>query len=35
MTINIQRLLSTVIKFHVVDEAKKAKEAVMYFVQDF
>ena len=30
--INIQRLLCTVIKFHVV---KEAKEAVLYFVQDF
>ena len=29
LTINIQRLLCTVIKFHVV------KEAVLYFVQDF
>ena len=29
---NIQRLLCTVIKFHVV---KKAKEAVLYFLQDF
>ena len=28
----IQRLLCTVIKFHVV---KEAKEAVLYFVQDF
>ena len=32
LTINIQRLLCTVIKFHVV---KEAKEAVLYFVQDF
>ena len=23
------------IKFHVAEEAKKAKEAVLYFVQDF
>ena len=30
--LNIQRLLRTVIKFHVV---KEAKEAVLYFVQDF
>ena len=30
--ISIQRLLCTVIKFHVV---KEAKEAVLYFVQDF
>ena len=30
--INIQRLLCTVITFHVV---KEAKEAVQYFVQDF
>ena len=28
----IQQLLCTVIKFHVV---KEAKEAVLYFVQDF
>ena len=32
LTINIQRLLCTVIKFHVV---KEAKEAVLYFLQDF
>ena len=32
LTINIQRLLCTVIKFHVVEETK---EAVLYFVQDF
>ena len=32
MFINIQRLLCTVIKFHV---DKEAKEAVLYFVQDF
>ena len=32
MFINIQRLLCTVIKFHV---DKEAREAVMYFVQDF
>ena len=31
-TINIQWLLSTVIKFHVV---KEAKESLLYFVQDF
>ena len=30
--INIQRSLCTVIKFHVVKEAKKA---VLYFAQDF
>ena len=30
--INIQRLLCTVIKFHVV---KEAKEAVLFFLQDF
>ena len=30
--INIQQLLWTVIKFHVVEEAK---EAVLYFVEDF
>ena len=32
LTINIQWLLFTVIKFHVV---KEVKEAVLYFVQDF
>ena len=32
LTINTQQLLWTVIKFHVV---KEAKEAVLYFVQDF
>ena len=32
LTINIQRLLCTVIKFLVV---KEAKEAVLYFLQDF
>ena len=32
LTINIQRLLCTVIKFHVV---KEADEAVLYFQQDF
>ena len=32
LMINIQRLLCTVVKFHVV---KKAKEAVLHFVQDF
>ena len=32
LTINIQWLLCTVIKFHVV---KEAKEAVLYFLQDF
>ena len=31
LTINIQRLLCTVIKLHVV---KEAKEAVLYFLQD-
>ena len=31
LMINIQRLLCTVIKFHVV---KEAKEAVLYFLQD-
>ena len=33
---NIQRvrLLCTVIKFHVVEETKEAKEAVLYFAQD-
>ena len=31
LTINFQRLLCTVIKFHV----KEAKKAVLYFVQDF
>ena len=31
LTINFQRLLCTVINFHVV---KEAKEAVLYFVQD-
>ena len=35
LTINIQWLLCTVIKFHVVKEAKEAKEAVLYFLQDF
>ena len=30
LTINIQRL----IKFHVVEETKEAKEAVLYFAQD-
>ena len=30
--INIQRLLCTVVKFHVV---KEAKEAVLHFGQDF
>jgi len=34
LTINIQRSLCTVIKFHVDKEAKDAKEAVHYFVQD-
>ena len=29
---NLQRLLCIVLKFHVV---KEAKEAVLYFVQDF
>ena len=32
LTINIPRLLCSVIKFLVV---KEAKEAVLYFVQDF
>ena len=32
LPIKFQRLLCTVIKFHVVKEAKKA---VLYFVQDF
>ena len=32
LTINIQQLLWTVIKLHVV---KETKEAVLYFVQDF
>ena len=32
LIINIQQLLCTVKKFHVV---KEAKEAVQYFVQDF
>ena len=32
LMISIQRLLCTVIKFHVV---KEAKEVVLYFVQDF
>ena len=32
LTINIQRLLSTLIEFLVVNEAK---EALLYFVQDF
>ena len=32
LTINIQWLLCTVIKFHVV---KEAKEAVLYLMQDF
>ena len=32
----MQRLPCTVIKYHVVMEAKEeAKEAVLYFVQDF
>ena len=31
-TINIQRLLCTVMKFHFV---KEAKEALLYFVKDF
>ena len=33
---NIQRvrLLCTVIKFHVVEETKEAKEAVLYFARD-
>ena len=32
LTINIQQLVCTVIKFHIV---KEGKEAVLYFVQDF
>ena len=32
LMINIQRLLCTVVKFHVV---KEAKEAVLHFLQDF
>ena len=32
---NIQRLPCTVIKFHVVEETKEAKEAVLYFARDF
>ena len=33
---NIRRLLWTVIKFHsVVEDVKKAKEAVQYYVQVF
>ena len=32
LTINIQQLLCTVIKLHVV---KEGKEDVLYFVQDF
>ena len=32
VTINLVRLLCTVIKFHVV---KKANEAVLYFVQEY
>ena len=32
LTINLQRLFCTVIKFHVV---KEANEAALYFVQDF
>ena len=34
LTINIQWLLCTVIKFHVDKEAEDTKEAVHYFVQD-
>ena len=34
LTINFQRLLCTVINFQCVKEAKEAKEAVLYFVQD-
>ena len=33
LTIKFQRLPCTVIKFHVVN--KEAKEAVLYFVQEF
>ena len=32
LTISSQRLLCTVIKFHVVKGAKEAKEAVLYLV---
>ena len=34
--VNIQRvrLHCTVIKFHVVEETKEAKEAVLHFAQD-
>ena len=32
--INTQRLLCTVIKFHVVEETKEAREAVLYFAQE-
>ena len=35
LTINTQRLRCSVIKFHDVEEATEAKEAVLYFVQDF
>ena len=33
--INTQRLLCTVIKFHVVEETKEAREAVLYFAQEY
>ena len=33
--INTQWLLCTVIKFHVVEETKEAREAVVYFAQDY
>ena len=32
LAINFQRLLCTVLKFHVI---KEAKESVLFFVQDF
>ena len=35
LTISSQRSLCAVIKFHVVKGAKEAKDAVLYFVQDF
>ena len=35
LKINIRRLLCTVIKFHVIEETKEAKEAVLPFAQDF
>ena len=33
--INTQWLLCTVIKFNVVEETKEAREAVLYFAQDY